>query len=120
VPLPVSRRTELIRRQRARRASTSEPARLAKESRHRRTVIHTPLQVGKYLVSPLTRLDDRGRHAASVSIRTGRGSATHDRVLRFFPAFDSSDQAARYALAQGLAWLGAAPAPVIQLSTNQD
>ena len=76
--------------------------------------------MGKYLVSPLARQTDEGRFAPSVSIRTGRGSATHDRVLRFFPAFDSSDQAARYALAQGLAWLGAAPAPVIQLSTNQD
>ncbi|WP_341891157.1 hypothetical protein [Variovorax sp. YR752] len=68
----------------------------------------------------MTRLDDRGRHAASVSIRSGRGNATHDRVLRFARAFDSSDQAARYALAQGLAWLGAAPAPAPHFSTNQD
>jgi hypothetical protein len=41
-----------------------------------------------------------------VSIRSGRGSATSDRVLRFHPIFDSRDAAERYATAQGLAWIG--------------
>jgi hypothetical protein len=59
----------------------------------------------------LTRLDDCGRYAASVSIRTGRGSATHDRVLRLIPDFASHDEAAHYATAQGLAWIGAAARP---------
>jgi len=63
------------------------------------------LQVGKYLVSPLTRPLARGRFAASVSIRSGRGSATHDRVLRLAPVFPTADEAARYATAQGLAWV---------------
>lgn len=46
-----------------------------------------------------------GLHAASVSIRTGRGSATHDRVMRFIPTFDSAHAAIRYATDQGLAWV---------------
>ena len=43
----------------------------------------------------------------SVSIRTGRGSATHDRVMRFTPLFDTPQAALRYATDQGLAWIGA-------------
>ena len=74
--------------------------------RHREFVIHSSFQVGKYLVSPLTRSTHCGRYAASVSIRSGRGSATSDRVLRFHPVFDSRDAAERYATAQGLAWIG--------------
>jgi len=42
-----------------------------------------------------------------VSIRSGKGSATHDRVLRLVPLFDSKEDAARYALSQGLSWLKA-------------
>lgn len=86
----------------------------------------TTLQVGKYLVSPLTRLTDGGRYAASVSIRSGRGSATHDRVLRLVPTFASAAEAARYATTQALAWIAArcgaaAPAsPVSPTSTLKD
>lgn len=86
----------------------------------RRTCIHAPLQIGKYLVSPLTRLDDRGHHVASVSIRSGHGSMTHDRVLRFVPLFDSADEAARFATAQGLAFIRANPSGVARTTTNQD
>jgi hypothetical protein len=50
-----------------------------------------------------------GRYAASVSIRSGRGSATHDRVMRFAAVFPSHDDAARHATAHGLAWVGAHP-----------
>jgi hypothetical protein len=42
-----------------------------------------------------------------VSIRTGRGSATHDRVLRLVPLFDTHQAAIRYATDQGLTWVGA-------------
>mgnify|MGYP001162867957 FL=1 len=83
-------------------------------------LIHTPLQVGKYLISPLTRLDGGGRYAASVSIRSGRGSGTHDRVVRLRPIFDSRDEAARYATAQGLAWVGAAASSVAARSIHQE
>jgi hypothetical protein len=61
--------------------------------------------VGKYLVSPLVTRTDSGRYAASVSIRSGQGSATHHRVLRFVPRFDTRDIAQRYAVDHGLAWL---------------
>jgi hypothetical protein len=61
----------------------------------------------------LTRPHDSGRFAAAVSIRSGRGSMTHDRVMRFSPLFDSRDQATHFATAQALAWIGVAPpAPV--------
>jgi hypothetical protein len=62
--------------------------------------------VGKYLVSPLTRLTDGGSYAASVSIRSGKGQATHDRVLRFPARFPTREGARRYAAEQGLGWLG--------------
>ena len=61
--------------------------------------------VGKYLVSPLVTRTESGRYAASVSIRSGQGSATHHRVLRFVPRFDTRDVAQRYAVDHGLAWL---------------
>jgi hypothetical protein len=43
-----------------------------------------------------------------VSIRSGSGSATHDRVFRFAPQFATRARAAGYAVAQGLDWLGQA------------
>lgn len=71
--------------------------------------IHTPLHVGKYLVSPLTTRSECGRIAAAVSIRSGRGSMTHDRVMRFVAVFATHHEAARFATEQGLAWIGRAP-----------
>ncbi|WP_038215932.1 hypothetical protein [Xenophilus azovorans] len=53
--------------------------------------------VGKYLVTPMTKLTETGQYAASVSIRRGM----HDRVFRLIPCFDSAARAARYALTQG-------------------
>jgi hypothetical protein len=82
--------------------------------------IQTPLQVGKYLVSPLTRATEGGRYAAAVSIRSGHGSGTHDRVLRFAPRFDGPDQAARYAMRQALAWIGRATAPATPKPNTQE
>lgn len=61
--------------------------------------------VGKYLVSPLTRLTESGHYAASVSIRSGRGSGTHDRVFRFAPQFATRESALQHAIAQGQHWL---------------
>lgn len=60
--------------------------------------------MGKYLVSPLIKLTESGDYAASVSMRSGNGSATHDRVLRFVPRFATSEAAMRYAVEQGLHW----------------
>ena len=61
--------------------------------------------VGKYLVSPLTRLNDAGQYIASVSIRSGSGRGTHDRVFRFVPEFSTPEGALQYAVAQGRQWL---------------
>ena len=66
--------------------------------------MNTNIAVGKYLVSPLTKQLDDGRYAASVSIRSGRGSGTHDRVMRFVRIFDTH-RAANYATAQGISWI---------------
>lgn len=75
-------------------------------------MIHTPFQIGKYLVSPLTRSLDDGRYAAIVSIRSGSGSMTHDRVMRFTPLFDTPGEATRFAADQATAWIGT-PAPAL-------
>ena len=63
------------------------------------------VEVGKYLVSPLSKLSDTGHYLASVSIKSGRGSATHDRVLRFAMPFVDQEEAESYASTQGLAWV---------------
>ncbi|MFZ5549474.1 MAG: hypothetical protein ACOZJX_12325 [Pseudomonadota bacterium] len=69
------------------------------------TIREKTFSVGKYLVSPLTRRTDDGDFAASVSIRSGQGSSTHDRVFRFLPLFTTREGARRYAIEQGLNWL---------------
>ena len=58
-------------------------------------------QLGKYLISPLSRPAADGRYASAVSIKSGHGQATHDRVLRFVPTFDTAQQALRFAAVQG-------------------
>lgn len=66
---------------------------------------YTKIAVGKYLVSPLAKQQGEGRYAASVSIRSGRGSGTHDRVLRFSGIFDSAAAAVHYATEHALGWI---------------
>ena len=68
-------------------------------------LIHTTVAVGKYLISPLIRHTVDGDFAASVSIRSGQGRGTHDRVMRFTPRFDSHALAHSYATEQGLGWV---------------
>lgn len=68
---------------------------------------HPTATVGKYLISPLTRLLDNGWIAASVSIRAGSGRGTTDRVLRLTRLFRDSVSAAEYAMQEGLQWIGA-------------
>lgn len=69
------------------------------------TIREKTFSVGKYLVSPLTRRTDAGDYAASVSIRSGHGSGTHDRVFRFLPLFTTRERARLYAIEQGMHWL---------------
>lgn len=72
----------------------------------------TKLEVGKYLVSPLAKQQGEGRYAASVSIRSGSGSGTHDRVLRFTGLFDSAAAAVHYATEHALGWIHERSSPV--------
>jgi hypothetical protein len=65
----------------------------------------TPIAVGKYLVSPAAKRDSEGLFAASVSIRSGRGSGTHDRVLRFTALFESAAAALHYATEYAMRWI---------------
>lgn len=65
----------------------------------------TQIEVGKYLVSPTARQQGEGRFAASVSIRSGSGSGTHDRVLRFSAIFDSAAAAVQYATEHAMGWI---------------
>ncbi|UXH79617.1 hypothetical protein [Roseateles amylovorans] len=62
------------------------------------------IEVGRYLVSPMTKPHVDGGFAASVSIRSGRGMSSIDRVWRFVPTFPSQQAALRYATAEGTAW----------------
>ena len=70
------------------------------------SAVHDNLKVGKYLISPLTRALDNGWFACSVSIRSGSGSATTDRVVRLTRLFRDRIAAADYALAEGRQWIG--------------
>jgi hypothetical protein len=63
------------------------------------------IAVGKYLVSPLSRRTDDGQFTASVSIRSGQGQASHDRVLRFATLFASQAEAMLFATRQGMTWV---------------
>lgn len=68
--------------------------------------------VGRYRVSSLTQVSATGVFSAGVSIRSGQGQGTHDRVFRFLPAFSSPASARRYAVREGLAWIRSRLAPV--------
>ena len=73
------------------------------------------ITVGKYLISPLPKQTEDGQWAISVSIRSGVGSGTHDRVLRLTRLFQDKLAAAEYAISEGLQWIRqmhATPAPV--------
>lgn len=63
------------------------------------------IAVGRFLISPLVRQLDDGRYKASVSIRSGRGQSTHDRILRLVPTFDTAADAVHFATQNGLSWL---------------
>ncbi len=65
------------------------------------TTLEKPFSVGKFLVSPLSRLTEAGDYIASISIRSGRGSGSHDRVFRFLPRFTTQQGALAYAAHEG-------------------
>ena len=71
----------------------------------------TPITMGKYRIAAVPRPLDCGRFAAQVSIASGSGRGTTDRVMRFRDLFPTRDSAAHYAIAQGLAWVHDAMQP---------
>ena len=75
------------------------------------TIDHKHISVGKYLVSPLAKPQGEGQYAASVSIRSGQGSATHDRVMRFSELFDTAAAAVNYATEHAMHWIRDRSAP---------
>ena len=64
-----------------------------------------PFTVGKFLFTPLSRCVRSGRFTATLSIRRGQGSQTHDRIYTFKPEFANRDSALAYAAQQGRDWL---------------
>ena len=64
-----------------------------------------PFAVGKFRITPLSRSHEGGHHTASLSIRSGKGTQTHDRIYTFKPEFKTQDSALMYAAAQGRYWL---------------
>ena len=68
-------------------------------------------RVGKYLVSPLIDALDDGSFATSVSIRSGSGSATTDRVLRLTRIFRCAVEAAAAAHTEARRWIEDSRAP---------
>jgi hypothetical protein len=73
---------------------------------------HGALSAGKYLISPFTRALENGWFACSVSIRSGCGRGTSDRILRLTRLFRDPLTAADYARGEGLKWI-AAPASAL-------
>jgi len=65
----------------------------------------SPSTIGKYRIAACPRPLGSGRFEAQVSIASGRGSASTDRVMRFCNDFLTHDDAANYALSQGINWV---------------
>ena len=82
-------------------SSLAAPVREYKENTLDKTFL-----VGKYRISPQSKLTESGAYAASLSIRSGHGSGTHDRIFRFIPQFDSNEAALQYAMAQSQGLIG--------------
>ena len=71
----------------------------------------SPVIMCKYRIAACPRPLGCGRFAAQVSIASGSGSASTDRVMRFVDDFPTIDAAASYAIAQGIDWVSATTKP---------
>lgn len=71
----------------------------------------SPVTIGKYRIAACPSPLESGRFAARVSIASGSGSASTDRVMRFRDDFSTHDAAAHYALAQGIDWVSQSTRP---------
>ncbi|MBQ0130784.1 MAG: hypothetical protein KBT18_01025 [Comamonas sp.] len=61
--------------------------------------------IGKYALTPAAELTASGSYTASLSIRSGQGACSHDRVFRFIPRFRTPAAATSYAIEQGKSYL---------------
>ena len=61
---------------------------------------------GRYCITPFVNLHPQVGFTAQLSIRSGHGMASHDRVFTFSPLFRSKAAALRYALHHAHQWLG--------------
>ena len=61
--------------------------------------------MGKYRIAACPRQLEDWQYAAQVSIASGSGSASTDRVMRFHNEFPTHAAAAHYAIAQGIDWV---------------
>jgi hypothetical protein len=59
------------------------------------------ISMGKYVVSPTTHPADNGGFRASVSIKSGQGSASHHRVFRLEGLFPTREVARLLAVTHG-------------------
>lgn len=66
---------------------------------------HQPISMGKFRIQPCSRALPNGAFGAQVSVASGRGSASTDRVMRFVPEFATPAAASQYALDEGLLWV---------------
>ncbi len=64
-----------------------------------------PFAVGDFQITPLSRSHGGDQHTALLSIQSGQGSGTLDRIYTFKPEFKTQDSALMYAAAQGRYWL---------------
>lgn len=64
-----------------------------------------PILMGKYRIAACAREMEDGAFVSQVSIASGRGSASTDRVMRFTPQFSTRAAASVYAIEQGIQWV---------------
>lgn len=67
--------------------------------------LHKSILMGKYRIQPCSRALPNGAFGAQVSVASGHGSASTDRVMRFVPEFATPAAASQYALDEGVLWV---------------
>jgi hypothetical protein len=75
------------------------------------TIKEIPVTMGKYRIAACPEQLPCGQYAAQVSIASGRGSASTDRVMRFHDEFATHAAAAQFSIAQGIDWVRTATRP---------
>lgn len=58
-----------------------------------------------FAITPSSRATDSGHFTSSVSIRSGQGQSSHDRIYRFSALFTHEEAAIGHALEQARQWL---------------